>query len=62
MKTYVSGTQNSSMGVWTATGAPETPPKGGALRAPPFVVVSGAPGAVKTPKFDDLWIPENSFS
>ncbi len=29
-------------------GAPETTPKGGTLRAPPFGVVSGAPGAVQT--------------
>ncbi len=50
MKTNSSGTQKSSIfGVRTAPGAPETTPKGGALRAPPFGVVSGAPGAVQTP-------------
>ncbi len=34
-------------------GAPETTPKGGALRAPPLGKVSGAPGAIQTPKIDD---------
>ncbi len=59
MKTYFSGTQKSSIwGVWTAPEAPETTPKGGALRAPPFGVVSGDRGAAQTPKIDDLWVPE----
>ncbi len=59
MKTFSSGTQKSSVyGVWTTPGAPENMPKGGALRAPPFGVVSGALGAVQTPKVDDLWDPE----
>ncbi len=41
MKAYFSGTQKSSiLWVWTAPGAPETTPKGGALRAPPFKVAS----------------------
>jgi hypothetical protein len=31
-----------------------TLPKGGALRAPPFGMVSVAPGAVQTSKIDDL--------
>ena len=58
MKTYSSGTHKSSiLGVWTAPGASETTPKGGALRASPFGVVVGAPGAVQTPKIDDLWVP-----
>ncbi len=38
-------------------GALDTTPKGGALRALPFGVVSGAPGAVQTPKIDDFWVP-----
>ena len=38
------------MGVWVALGAPETIPKGGGLSPPPFNMVSGAPGAIKTPK------------
>ncbi len=59
MKYYVSGTQTSSIfGVWTAPGAPETTPKGGVLRAPPFGVVSGAPGAVQTQNNDDFWVLE----
>ncbi len=59
MKTCVSGAQQSSiLGVWTAPGAPEATPKGGALRAPPFGVVYGAPGAVQTPKTNDFWVPE----
>ncbi len=37
------------LGVWAAPGASETLPKDGGLRPPPFVRVSGAPGAVKTP-------------
>ena len=45
------------LGLWTAPGAPETIPKGGALRAPPFGVVSGVPGAGQTPNIDDLWAP-----
>ncbi len=53
------GTQQASiLGVWTAPGAPETTPKGGARSAPPFGVVYGAPGAVQTPKIYDLWVPE----
>ncbi len=39
-------------------GGPETTPNGGALRAPPFGVVSGAPGAVQIPKIDDFRVPE----
>ncbi len=35
------------IGVWTAPGAPESIPKGGALRAPPIGIVSGASGAAK---------------
>ncbi len=59
MKTYVSGTQKSSIsGVWTAPGTPETTPKGGAGSAKPFGVVSGAAGAVQTPTIDDVWVPE----
>ncbi len=41
--------------VWTAPGASETTQQGGAL---PFGVLSGAPGAVQTPKVDDFWVPE----
>ncbi len=63
MDTYFSGTQKSWIfGVWTAPGAPETIPKGGVLRAQPFGVVSGAPGAVQTPKIDDFWVPINKSS
>ncbi len=59
VKTYFSGTQQSStFVVWTAPGARETTPKGWALSAPPFVVVSGAPGAVQTPKNEDCWVYE----
>ncbi len=43
-------------------GVPEPIPKGGALRAPPSGVVSGALGAVQTPNIDDFWVPENEFS
>jgi hypothetical protein len=50
MKTYFSGTQESSIL------APETTPKSGALRAPPFGEVSGSPGAVQTPKIYDFWV------
>ncbi len=59
MYTYFSGTQKSRfVGVWTTPGAAQTTPKGGALRAPPFGVVSGAPRAVQTPKIYDFWVPE----
>jgi hypothetical protein len=55
METYFSGTQKSLIfGVGTAPGAPETTPKGGALRAPPYGVVSEAPGVAQTPKIDDF--------
>ncbi len=51
MKTYCSWTQISSiLRVWTAPGASETTPKGGALRAPPCGVIYWAPGIVQTPK------------
>ncbi len=61
MTNYFSWTQQSYiLAVWTAPRAPETTPKGGALRAPPFGVVSGAHGAVQTPKIDDFWVPEKS--
>ena len=49
--------KSSIWGACTAPGAPETTPKGGALRAPSFEVVSGAPGAVQTPKIDNIWAP-----
>ena len=59
MKTFCSGTQPSLfLGVWTALGAPETNPDGGARGAPPFGVVSGAPGAVQTAAIDDVRLPE----
>ncbi len=49
MEVYFSGTQRSSiLGVWKAPGAPDTIPKGGALRAPTFGVVSEVPGTVQT--------------
>jgi hypothetical protein len=53
MKTYSPGIQKSSMcGVWAAPGAPETIPKGGGLRPPPFGMVSEATGAAQTSKID----------
>ncbi len=59
METYFPKTQKSLvLGVWTAPGVPETTPKGGALGAPPFEVVSGAPGAVQTSKIYDFWVQE----
>ncbi len=63
MKIYFSETQKASnLGIWTAPGAPETTPKGGALRALPFEVVSGAPGAVQTPKSMISGSRKNMFS
>ncbi len=44
------------MGVWTAPGAQETTPKGGARSAPPFEVVSGAPGSDQNRKIYDFWV------
>ncbi len=59
MKTYFSGTQKSSVSVvWTALADPETTPKGWERSAPPFGLVSGAPGAVQTPKIYDFWVTE----
>ncbi len=44
MKLFFSGTQKTLIfGVWTAPGAPETTPKGGARSALYFEVVSGDP-------------------
>ncbi len=58
MKTYFAGTQQSSIvGLWTAPGAMKTTLNGGALRAAPFGRVSGAHGAVQTPKINDFWVP-----
>ncbi len=59
MKPDFGGTQKSSMfGAGTAPGVPENTTKGGARSAPPFGVVSGAPGAVQTTNIDDFWVPE----
>ncbi len=59
MKTYFAGTQKPSIvGVWTAPGAPDTTPKGGARSALPFGVVSRIPGAAQTPQIDDFWVLE----
>ncbi len=59
MKTYVLGPGTHRLfAVWTAPGAPETTPKEGGRSAPPFGKVSGAPGAVQTCKFDNVWVPE----
>ncbi len=59
MKTHFSGTQKSLiLEVRKAPGTPETTPKGGARRAPPFGVDSGARGAVQSPKINGLWVPE----
>ena len=51
---YLRGRKSVILGVWAAPGAPETLPKGGGLRPPPFGRVSGAPGAAQTPKMADL--------
>ena len=48
------GRKSVILGVWAALGAPETLPKGGELRPPPFARVSGAPGAAQTPKMTDF--------
>jgi hypothetical protein len=45
--------------VWEAPGAPETLPKGGGLRPPPFARVSGGPGAAQTPKMTDFRLLTN---
>jgi hypothetical protein len=44
--------------VWTAPGAPDTIPKGGGLRPPPFGVVSGVPVPSRPQTIDDFWVPE----
>ena len=41
-------------GVWAAPGAPETLPKGGGPRSPPFGRVSRAPGVAQTSKMTDF--------
>ena len=46
--------KSAILGVWAAPGAPETLPKGGGLRPPPFGRVSGALGAAQTPNMADL--------
>ncbi len=51
MKNYC---KSSILGVETAPGAPETIQKGGGRRPLPFGMVLGAPGAVQTPKIDDI--------
>ncbi len=53
------GTQTSLI-FWSleGPGGPINHSKRGALRAPPLRVVSGAPGAVQTPKINDFWVPE----
>ncbi len=52
------GRKSVMLGVWVAPMAPETLPKDGRLRPPPFGRVSGAPGAAQTP---DLR-PVNKFT
>ncbi len=55
----VPGNQKSSIwGVCAALGASDAPPRGEARSAPPFGVVSEAPGAVQTPKIDDSLVLE----
>ena len=49
--------KSSILGVWTAPGAPKTIPEGGGPSPPPVVMGSGAPGAVQTPKIDDILDP-----
>ena len=51
---FVKGPKSVIWGVWAAPGAPETFPKGGGLRPPPFARVSGAIGAAQTPKMTDF--------
>jgi hypothetical protein len=46
---FVEGRKSVIFGVWSAPGAPETVPKGGGLRPPPFVRVSGALGKQAPP-------------
>ena len=48
------GRNSVILGVWAAPGAPETLPKGGGPRPPPFARVSGAPGAAQTPKMTNF--------
>ncbi len=48
-KIYSRDPEIIDFGVWTAPGA-----------APPFGVVSGATGAVQTPRIDDFWVPEKT--
>ena len=51
------GRRSIILGVWAAPGAPETLPKGGGLRPPPFARVPGAPGApraAQTPNVTDF--------
>ncbi len=57
--TYFSETQKSSiLGGRMAPGAPEPTPKGWALRAPPFGVVSRGPRGRPDPQIDDFWVPQ----
>ncbi len=51
---FVKGRKSVILGVWAAPGAPETLPKGGGLRPPPFARVSRGPGAAQTPKMTDF--------
>ena len=63
VKAYFSGTPKSTIfEISTAPGASETTPNGGARSAPPFGVVSGAPGAVQSPTSTISGSRKNKFS
>ena len=60
MKTYFPRTQKSSiLGFWTAQGPQKPLEKAGCEAPRPFGAVSGAPGAIQTPKIDDFWLVKN---
>ena len=46
--------QSSIFGVWAASAAPKTIPRGWGRSPPPFGMVFGAAGAAQTPKIDDF--------
>jgi hypothetical protein len=58
MKTYFSGIEKSSiLGVWMAPGGPRNHTKRRGASRPTFWSVFWSPGAVQTPRTDDLWVP-----
>jgi hypothetical protein len=56
---FVKGRKSVILGVWAAPWAPETLPKGGGLRPPPFAWVCGVPGAAQTRKMTDFRFVKN---